>query len=147
MKVAVAGRYPERERIRAKLALEGLPTEDMTVTADWLVLSYRDDGDVTHRQAQAQVMTNHDEIAACDVLVFLPSWTPSAGRFVDLGMALAFRKPVIVLGEPNEELFRLSIYLRPGVVQWCQEDCLVQTIQRMNENHSRRGGYSGEEQQ
>lgn len=143
MRLAIAGRYAERHRIKAVLQLANL---DAIVTAAWLDGPQRDDGDLMHCQALAQVRCNWHEVANCDALLFFPSWTVSCGRYVDLGMALALQKPVIVVGSSGQDLFRHSIYLRPTVLRYAELEDLEQAIQDVNENHSRRGGYAASDQ-
>ena len=130
-RIAIAARYAERQTIRQFLDAAQLTNLPVTITASWLSATAEQDADLTDDQAEQAALTNWKEIRESHLLLYFscwqrdiairdakPLWSP--GRLIDLGMALACRVPVLVVGERET-----SIYFRQALVSVCERTPLA----------------------
>lgn len=105
--IYLAGRYSRRQELAANAeAIRGLGIE---VIAEWLTGKHESlDGMVTDAGQRDWAQIDRAEIEACRTVVAFTEEQRSGhsrgGRHVELGMALALRKRVIVVG-PRENVF------------------------------------------
>lgn len=126
MRVYVAGRWADRESV-AKVALtfEGRGFE---VVSRWIkrpgeTLPYHAYSEADYRQsAEADWL----DLIRCDVFVLLNDPEPSpGGRHVETGLALAWKKRVMVVGPPSQNVFH---YL-PGVERFANIDEAIAALE------------------
>lgn len=135
LRLAVAGRYPERHTIKQVLAEAKLDALPVVITASWLDCTEESDADLTDEQAVSRAAINRGEIASAHALRYFPSWLKdewggnflprwSPGRLIDVGMAIACGVPIIIVGRPEP-----SLYFRGDMVTACEFETLRQTVQ------------------
>jgi len=137
-RLAIAGRYAERHTIKQMLAEAKLDTLPVVITASWMDCDEEGDADLTDEQAVDRVAQNMREIANAHALLYVPSWTDSRfepgvmlpvwspGRLIDVGLAMGFGVPIIVVGRPEP-----SIYFRGELVTVCEWETVRETIKRV----------------
>ena len=109
MKVYLAAPYSMKDAIkeRARELLEC----GITVTSTWLNEPHAPNtqmGELTHKQHQKYALQDIDDVVAADMLVFQTDPTKTivrGGRHVEFGIAVAFHKPIWVVGEEYENIF------------------------------------------
>ena len=104
MRVYLAARYRRREELQRRA--EELSALGHHVTARWIHGSHGVSGGLDDPLWAKFAREDYDDVASADAVVcFLePGGGGSGGRHVEFGMALAWGKRTIVVGEP-EHLF------------------------------------------
>lgn len=108
MRIYVAAPFPDRDRARE--VRDTLVEDGHSVTARWLDMEHTDYG----TEARFATMDVAD-VEKADLLLVLGGPGSRGGKHTELGIALAHRKPVIVIGEA-EQVF----HHHPLV--WCNGD-------------------------
>jgi hypothetical protein len=114
MRLFLIGKFNERERLRW-LREHILTPAGHTVVSAWIDSKESGHDEMSEGACIRQVVVNRREMQEADAGIYLPSWIPSPGRMTDVGMALAFGKPLVLLGVSKWEglgWFDRSIYLR-----------------------------------
>lgn len=112
MKVYVAA--PWNYKAQARVAADRLLAVGLGVTSRWI--DFKETQDKTDYEYPGQVM--HDEamhdvedIDSSDALVYL-NYAKSEGKATELGMMIAKRKPIFVVGGKENNVFLHSDYVR-----------------------------------
>lgn len=116
MKIYVAASSKEIPRARA--VMDALEKVGHTITHDWTtsVDMYRDD--VTESQLTVCAIDDYYGVVWADCLLLLAPMTPSTGSWVELGLALAANKRVIVAGGNAKQ----CIFFSHPDVEWFPTD-------------------------
>ena len=112
MRVYLAARYRRREELRRRAGeLAALGHE---ITSRWIRGGHSASGDLDDPLWAEYARDDFEDVAAADAVVcFLePNGGGSGGRHAEFGMALAWGKRVIVVGEP-EHLFHTLPSVEP----------------------------------
>lgn len=123
VRIAVAGRYQERQAIQQILANAQLSDLPVIITASWLSATNESDAELNDEQAVHQAVKNMVEIEHADLLLYFPSWTMrrpdlnpampdhearpiwSPGRLIDYGYALAVGLDILIVGTPEQSIY------------------------------------------
>lgn len=103
MTIYLASRYGDAPRLRD--VGERLRAFGHKVTSRWVWADRRAGRrfeDIPFEEKAEIALENLDDVRACDVLVLFNDHTPGAsrgGKFVELGMAIALDKRLIIVGE------------------------------------------------
>ena len=107
MKVYVAGSYQFRTKIDQLVDLIKFDIPDFECTSTWLRQGEEDD-ELEKRGHQHFIDLDMADIERCDVFLLInePSVSKdSTGKWVELGLAMAMNKMIIVWGEAQDSLF------------------------------------------
>lgn len=118
MRIYVAAKFEEKERVKA--LYDALEKAGHQITHKWIG---EDASGLVGEALKSYLRTQADRdvegVVSCDVLVLLPH-EKGRGLYVELGVALAFVKPVVAVGSlesaPN------CIFLTTDEVVWVEED-------------------------
>lgn len=109
MIVYLAGRYSRKLELKALISV--LAEHNIRVNSSWLDEPYSPQTglhDVTPEFCRETAAIDIADIRACDTFVFFAEspliGTPRGGRHVEFGMALAYGKRVVVIGD-HENIF------------------------------------------
>lgn len=120
MRIYLAGPYSKREQLRAYG--DELTRVGFTIASTWLEETHEINAGttgaasaLTDDQVSGHAMTDLLDVERSDLLVLFtapsvglaPEQNTSGGRHVETGYALALKKPVIVVGEPENVFHRL----------------------------------------
>jgi hypothetical protein len=114
MRLFLIGKFDERERLRW-LREHILAPASHTVVSTWVDSRETSHDEMSKEACVRQATINRREMQGADAAIYLPSWIPSPGRMTDVGLALAFGKPLVLLWVSKwEDLgwFDRSLYLR-----------------------------------
>lgn len=114
MKVALSAKFSRRDEMQ--VVARWLQSLGYVITSRWLE-AQADDSDLTAAEASAAAVMDVEDVLEADVLVAFAERPLSrddvrGGRHVELGVALAVGKPVVLVGRP-EHVF----HSHPGVVR------------------------------
>lgn len=108
MKFYIAGRNSKRNEI--KRMQNALINEGHQITVDWtddkFIRPYSEHKELSEKYAKLSV----DGVKQCDVFLII-SDEAGMGMYVELGVAIALKKKVIVLGDKNS-----MFYFYPGII-------------------------------
>jgi hypothetical protein len=117
--VYFAARYTRREELnRYRVELEALGIE---VTSRWLAMEPRSGFEYSNEEWRDLALVDQEDVLAADMLVCFaeePGEGGNGGRHVELGMALALGRDVVVVGRREHIFHRLP---EVTVVQSWQE--------------------------
>lgn len=106
LKVYIAAPYPWRDS--AIHVMRQLVDVGVQVTSTWLV--------VQEEMADASARVDLADVARADVLIAInpPGWEEqgTGGRHVELGYALALKRPVVLVGQPSNVFHYLDDIVR-----------------------------------
>ena len=124
MTLFLCGRYAERGYLRW-LRDQVLKPAAFEVVSTWMDLDAHDDRDV----GLEQIQRNRYDLVRAEALIYRPAWIPTPGRMVDIGMAIALHRPIIVLEAGSwEELgeFDRTLYLKGAT--FCPDPCQLPAV-------------------
>ena len=128
MKVALSSKFSRRDEMQ--VVARWLQSLGYVITSRWLEAK-ADDSDLTAAEAAQAAVMDVEDVLGADVLVAFSERPLSrddvrGGRHVELGVALAVGKPVVLVGKP-EHVF----HSHPGVtVVACKTD-MARKLQEM----------------
>lgn len=119
MKLYVAGKWEERARVNRFIHAARL--RGHTITHNW---TQESDEGLTGKERQTYLRSCAEDdrrgANSCEVLVLFDH-PEGRGLFVEFGLALAQRKPVVVIGAPDLGPKCCIFYLLPNVVHVADE--------------------------
>ena len=101
-KVYVAGSYADRENIRKMIEL--LEFNRFEITENW---TWHES--VEEEKKEEYAKRDFRGVAQCDVFILVIPPKASPGKYTELGMALAWNKFIIAIGNPGDSLFHTLI--------------------------------------
>lgn len=109
MKVFVAGRWSDRERIREIMSL--VQALGHTITRDWTAIAVADDDMAGHREI---ALGDLEGVRQAEIFIFVADqdfqWR---GAYAELGAAIALGKPCYIIGDYADK----CIYVYHPLVQ------------------------------
>ncbi len=119
MRIYVAGRWKEKDRIREVQRM--LRLDNHTITFDWTEMGDTDDPDELQRNA----MIDLEGVRSAEAVVVLPA-IGGKGMWVEMGAALALRIPIFVVGTMKRGVFEYH----PLVTSLISLDQLLTALRR-----------------
>jgi nucleoside 2-deoxyribosyltransferase len=119
VKVYVAGKFQEKERVRRVQAL--VREYGHEITCDWTVEDDSlFDGEALRAYWRRCAQDDVAGVRACDALILLPH-ARGKGLWVELGIALALNKRVIVVGFDGDDSHQPCIFCKLPQVEWAPD--------------------------
>lgn len=139
MKIYVAARYSERDKVRAIYnRLESLGHDISHKWTeheeDWPKDS-KGENIYSANVAYSRVLVDEDAkgVRNCDVLLLMDTKAGGKGKFIEYGMALALSKPCIVVN--SYDVSECMFYFHPNVVICLDLDSAISMLSKLNETY------------